>query len=301
MEGCVAGECGTQSVCQGAFSNDHDAWIAIPPDQQQPGQGITILRTHNGGKSWDRAKINDPLVGIVDTPHFVNDQQGWLEASSTPGAGHTVIDIWHSLDGGMNWTKIASNTDNSGFNMGYVTGLSFRDAQTGIATGNLSEVGDNTIPSILLTQNGGQNWQTVSLPHVLGGYTVSLNISQPPVFFGNLVFLPVVIKTQNGDLLILYRSEDSGMNWVQTTPVPIAAENTYVMDTFHAWATDTQNGKFYRTIDGGKHWTDTSNTPYHLGALSFIDANNGWGIANQTLMHTTDGGKEWQKIPYTQQ
>ncbi len=290
---------GLNPFARGQFMNTQDAWIAIGPANQQEGPGIAVLRTTDGGMSWQRSVINDPVVSLVDVPHFINVQQGWIEMSSTPGAGSAGSDIWHSNDGGQTWTKLSSNKSFSGLDLGYVTGISFRDAQMGIATGNLGAGGDNTVPSLALTQNGGQTWQTTSLPHLLGGYVNPMNTSQPPVFFGNVVILPVTITGPSGPLLVLYRSNDGGLSWFQTSAAHIQAENTYVVDPSHAWATDTQSGKLYSTSDGGNHWSLTSNTAYQLNALSFTDPQNGWGVTSNQLLQTTDGGKIWQQIPYT--
>jgi photosystem II stability/assembly factor-like uncharacterized protein len=290
---------GLNPSARGQFMNTQDAWIAIGPANQQEGPGIAVLRTTDGGMSWQRSVINDPVVSLVDVPHFINVQQGWLEMSSTPGAGSAGSDIWHSNDGGQTWTKLSSNKSFSGLDLGYVTGISFRDAQMGIATGNLGAGGDNTVPSLALTHNGGQTWQTKSLPHLLGGYVNPMNTSQPPVFFGNVVILPVTITGQSGPLLVLYRSNDEGLSWFQTGEANIQAANTYVVDPSHAWATDTQSGKLYSTSDGGNHWSLTSTTVYHLNALSFTDPQNGWGVTSNQLLQTTDGGKTWQQLPYT--
>src|SRR5438552_10188481 len=268
---------GLNQDARGQFLNTQDAWIAIGPANQQEGPGIAVLRTTDGGRSWQRSTINDPQVALIDVPHFLNVQQGWLAVSSTPGAGSAGTDIWYSNNDGQTWTKRSSNKDSSGLNLGYVTGISFRDAQVGIATGNRGAGGDNAVPSIALTHNGGQTWQTQMLPHLLGGYVNPMATSQPPVFFGNVVVLPVTITAQSGPVLDLYRSNDGGLNWFQTSAVPIQADNTYVVDPSHAWATDTQSGKLYSTSDGGNHWSLTSNTAYHLNALSFTDAHNGWG------------------------
>jgi len=290
---------GLNQSAKGQFMNSQAAWIATGPANQQEGAGISVLRTADGGATWQRSKINDPLVSIVDVPHFLNMRQGWLEISSTPGAGSAGSDIWYSNDGGQSWAKLSSNKSNSGLSLGYVTGISFKDTNIGIAAGNTGAGGDNSVPSIGLTQNGGKTWQTKTLPHLLGGYVNPSNNSQPPVFFGNVVFLPVNVTVENGSLLVLYRSNDSGISWVQTSVAHIQATNTYVLDTTHAWATDTQSGKLYRTSDGGNHWAATSDTAYKLNALSFPNAQTGWGVAGDQLLHTTDGGTNWQPINYS--
>jgi photosystem II stability/assembly factor-like uncharacterized protein len=291
---------GMNQYAKGDFFNGQYAWIAVPPPQQIEGSGITILHTTNGGSSWQSAKINDPLVSIIDVPHFLNAQQGWLEASSTPGAGHAGSDIWHSTDGGQTWAKIASNGGGgSGLTLGYVTGISFQNTLTGIATGNLGAGGDNSLPSISMTHDGGKTWKLQSLPHLLGGYDVIQNNTEPPVFFGNTVVLPVDIAIVNGNLFALYRSNNGGQTWFQTSVVHIRLDNTYVLDSTHAWANDAQSGQNYSTANGGTTWITTSTTAYHLKALSFTDASTGWGITSQALLHTADGGKTWQQISYS--
>lgn len=290
---------GLNQSARGQFMNTETAWIAIGPANQQEGSGISVLSTADGGGSWQRSVIPDPEVSLVDVPHFITTKQGWLALSSTPGAGSARTDIWYTNSGGYSWTQLASNKSINDLNLGYVTGISFGNAQVGIAAGNLGAGGDNTVPSITLTRDGGQSWQTKSLPHLLGGYVNPMSTSQPPVFFGNVVVLPVTVTGPNGPLLVLYRSTDGGPNWLQTSTVSIQADNTYVVDPSHAWATDTQSGKLYSTNDGGDHWPLASNTAYQLHALSFIDAQNGWGVTGQQLLQTTDGGKTWQPIPFT--
>lgn len=87
---------GLNQDARGQFMNMQDAWIAIGPANQQEGPGIIVLHTTDGGRSWQQSRINDPQVSRVDVPHFLNVQEGWLEISSTPGAGSAGSDIWHS-------------------------------------------------------------------------------------------------------------------------------------------------------------------------------------------------------------
>ncbi len=284
---------------RGQFLNTQDAWIAIGPANQQEGPGISVLYTLNGGTSWQRSLIPDSGVSLVDVPHFINVRQGWLAISSTPGAGSARTDIWYTNSSGQSWTSLASSKSINDLNLAYITGISFRNAQVGIATGNLGAGGNNTVPVIALTQDGGQSWHTQALPPLAGSYANPMYTSQPPVFFGNVVLMPVTVMGPDGSRLALYRSNNSGVNWFQTGEVGIQADNTYVVDTAHAWATDTSSGKLYATSDGGAHWSLTSNTAYQLQALSFIDTQNGWGVTSDQLLHTTDGGQIWQPIPYT--
>jgi photosystem II stability/assembly factor-like uncharacterized protein len=100
---------GLNTQAQGQFLNAQNAWIAIGPANQQEGPGIAVLRTADGGASWQRSTIPDSLVSQVDVPHFLNSRQGWIEVSSTPGAGSARSDIWGTSDGGQNWSLLSSN------------------------------------------------------------------------------------------------------------------------------------------------------------------------------------------------
>src|SRR5689334_8683503 len=88
------GNAALNQYARGDFLNQQSAWIAIPPSKQVEGPGINILYTTDGGQDWHSAHIPDPLVATIDVPHFLDTQQGWLEASSSPGAGHAGSDLW---------------------------------------------------------------------------------------------------------------------------------------------------------------------------------------------------------------
>jgi photosystem II stability/assembly factor-like uncharacterized protein len=45
---------GLNPLARGQFMNRQYAWIAIGPANQQEGSGITILRTTDGGRSWQQ-------------------------------------------------------------------------------------------------------------------------------------------------------------------------------------------------------------------------------------------------------
>lgn len=200
---------GLNAFARGDFFNMQYAWIAIPPAQMQ-GNSTGVLRTTNGGRNWQHITITDPLSATVDVPHFLNTQQGWLEISGLGAAGHSLFDIWHSVNGGLSWTKLASSGSASGLSLGYTTGISFQNAQSGIAAGNLGAAATHpAVPVIAVTHNGGKHWQIVSLPLPQGGAPAIISNTTPPVFFGNVVILPVNVAAQaSQSQLILYRSSE---------------------------------------------------------------------------------------------
>ena len=82
---------------------------------------------------------------------------------------------------------------------------------------------------------------------------------------------------------------------------------TFILDKDHAWVQKPDfnnfpnNGLLYHTADGGLTWT-ISSTPFSGGDLSFLDANNGWMLADLgvgagsnavAVFQTRDGGATW--------
>ena len=109
----------------------------------------------------------------------------------------------------------------------------------------------------------------------------------------------------------IVRTNDGGITWYDFTPSQLT-EAGYSLDVFfldagHGWVqmpdyTNYPNGGFlYRTTDGGMTWKD-SDTPFSGCDLQFLDANNGWVLADLgvatgsnavAVYQTTDGGATW--------
>jgi len=109
------------------------------------------------------------------------------------------------------------------------------------------------------------------------------------------------------------RTNDGGAAWYDVTPEGISevgyGASTEFMDVDHAWIQfpDPNNfpnaGILYRTSDGGMTWTSTA-TPFNGGDISFVDANNGWMMADLgagagsmavSIFQTKDGGGTWNR------
>jgi len=286
------------NMSRGDFLNTQYAWVAIP---QVNANQVIVLHTTNGGQTWTSSTITGTMAMSVDAPHFLNTQEGWLEAIGDPGAGQQGAEIFHSIDGGVHWQKIAS-TENPASGLshsGFKSGISFVNATTGYATTS-SNTGLPTDAGLFVTHDGGHTWQKESFP-----MPQNINFTQigttPPVFFGNSGVMPVALTLQSGQReLILYRTNDNGNHWMQTRAVPVDSDASavYVLDTNHAWTSDVQNGKFYYTNDGGTTWWPIATNPGKLNEMSFVSTNTGWAIISNALLHTADGGKTWTAVNY---
>lgn len=109
----------------------------------------------------------------------------------------------------------------------------------------------------------------------------------------------------------IVRTNDGGITWYNVTPPNVTETgfdvDTFVLDNDHVWVhmpnfdNYPNSGFLYQTSDSGMTWT-TSNSPFSRGHLRFLDANNGWVLAdlgvgagsNAVAVHqTTDGGATW--------
>jgi photosystem II stability/assembly factor-like uncharacterized protein len=111
----------------------------------------------------------------------------------------------------------------------------------------------------------------------------------------------------------IVRTNDGGITWYNVSP-PDMSETGYNVDTFfldndHAWVQKPDperypnSGTLYRTIDGGRTW-ENQVVPFSRGDLNFVDAQNGWAMADLgvgagsnavAIFQTADGGNSWEK------
>lgn len=111
----------------------------------------------------------------------------------------------------------------------------------------------------------------------------------------------------------IVRTNDGGITWYNVTPPNVTSAgyqaNLTLLDNAHAWLLlpasefDPALGALYRTADGGLSWTSFS-VPFAAADLHFLDANNGWALADLgvgagsqavAVFQTADGGQTWTK------
>ena len=114
----------------------------------------------------------------------------------------------------------------------------------------------------------------------------------------------------------IVRTNDGGLTWYNVTPPNVVetgySVGTFMLDVNHVWMQkpDFNNypnsGFLNHTSDGGITWTTTT-VPFSEAILTFLDANNGWALANLGLgagsnavavFQTIDGGATWN-LSYT--
>ncbi len=288
------------------FLDDQDAWVLSPQQRGNANAGIiNVLHTADGGSHWTIETIHDPQAFVTDRPHFVDPEHGWLLLATNggAGAGNEGIDIFRTNNGGQQWEKIATSGQQAASGIpgeGVKSGLTFQDQTNGWLTGSTAAIDH---PWTYITHDGGRRWQEQALPLVPGLSNANYTTT-PPVFSGSDGLLPVQVEAGTKSGLDLYITHDNGAHWNTTTPTAFRVSQVYALDMQHIWATDI-NGTFYATSDGGNTWSTLASGKWSIGAMSFVDANDGWAIGGnndiQLLLHTSDGGKSWQQIHYVLQ
>ena len=108
-----------------------------------------------------------------------------------------------------------------------------------------------------------------------------------------------------GDMGTVMRTADGGLSWsVHTTGSNDYLNSVCFLDTLHGWITDTY-GSVYSSGDGGQSWTLERRMPMdYYGTIRMRSISDGWicggrgnGQRQALLLHSTDGGHEWQEVP----
>jgi len=174
------------SPAEGTFLNDQDAWITAdvgpaPNTKSLLMHTIMVLRTTNGGKSWQSSSIYTPAGSIIPpTTTFLNASEGWLLSHQLTGTGD-VSSIFHTTDGGQHWNQLKNAKPN---NLSPRTGIFFKDKQNGWGVGvSRKGAADPAQPPLNVTHDGGQTWQNQPLPSLLGaGKSDSVSTAHIPQF-----------------------------------------------------------------------------------------------------------------------
>ncbi|WP_169977357.1 WD40/YVTN/BNR-like repeat-containing protein [Tautonia rosea] len=241
----IAQESGTTHRLRGiSVVTDQIAWAS--------GAGGTILRTVDGGNTWERKTVPDAdLLDFRDIQAF--DANRAYALAIGLGASSQIV---KTTDGGTSWNRSFINPDHDGF----FDALAFWDADHGLVLGD--PVGGRFV--ILTTNDGGSSWSridSIGMPEALPGEgafaasgTCLVVLGPDHAWFG----------TSRGRV---FRSSDRGQTWtVHQTPIRADSPSAGVFslsfrDTDHGVALggdfeqpDQPGQSVALTSDGGRSW-----------------------------------------------
>lgn len=257
-------------------SKSQTGWFSLSNPAIQPYFGVSfinantgfvcgaeglILKTTNGGTSWDTTILNtNPLLYKI---LFISSNIGF--ATSAYGQ------IWRTKDGGDDWESLTPTIGGV-----LIYDITFIDQSIGIAVGRKGVALDTAL--IMRTNNGGDTWENFQTPFVpeLRGVSFYNDFDGFAVGTGNLRI----------------RSINSGQNWSQTTASPDAL-------FFDVAATSSTNvyavgpGGVYLSTSAGNSWSSLYNTGY-TNTILFLNATTGFcGGRDGNIWRTTNSGNLW--------
>jgi len=281
--------------------------------------GIGILKSTNGGQTWDLLGRNVfeglAVVSIVIDPNNSNRihvgtsaaiQGGFQEGKVTPERG-----VFRSTNGGQTWTPLLTCSDCSG-----TSDLVVEDTNPQVMYAAADAIG------IFKTTDGGDNWGllTNGLPD-RGFGRIELGIGKGSG--AGTIYAGYDARVNVGGQIrpwgIIFKSTDHGQSWTELRQAPNYCSTQCWYDNIigvHptnpnivyiggnmlpndiAWA-----GIVFKSTDGGQNWQDTTpatavNRMLHpdMHAITFHpnNPNEVWVGNDGGVFRTTNGGQTWE-------
>ncbi|BCL78123.1 hypothetical protein ccbrp13_05880 [Ktedonobacteria bacterium brp13] len=226
------------------FVSNKTGWLEVAPSGSGAGsEGVNILRTDNGGATWEKISSSGqgqnslPTGGIKSGLSFVNTATGWAtgeDASNTPW-------LYMTHDGGTTWYKESISGLNSNANTGY-----------------------QTLPPVFISNDGflpllatGQSPHTILAHSTNDGATWTVSGQESAAFQSSNLY---VVNTQtawatdqnSGDV---YQTTNSGATWQKVASnTGIYGPLSFINSTTGFGLGQADQTVLKRTNDGGKTW-----------------------------------------------
>ncbi len=280
-----------------------------------------VLRTSDAGRHWQDVTPPGANPNGNTTVFFLDEEDGWLIVPQSGPDNTTPIPAspWHTVDGGVTWTRGQSFSyvgENAGGN------LTFIDARHGWYRANLGGQLGVFASAVFQTTDGGEQWDPVMLNSAAPTEPTTPG-SFPTCSINGLAFLDATQGWAAGTCLgpdpAFSATQDGGRTW-QPQKLSLPADESGPINcqgcaVFPPIFTSLRHGvalammispKYgavdYLTDDAGTTWR-----PYALGQLivwapDFVNVNVGWflgrGYAGDTpqLYMTRDGGVSWTAV-----
>ena len=257
------------------------------------GKHGTILRTTDGGATWEAQLGGDPEASAapVRMLHFLDERRGW----AIQGEAGTTFKTLYTSDG-ESWEEIGTVPYGS-------VHMVFTSPQTGFLAGNpaMAVSGANIM---YRTTDGGRKWEPVwecAAKVAMGGLNQNIGCEIGQIRFPTPEVGYAALHrgcTACGPPPLMAKTTDGGSTWTVMIG-PGVLEEDVVSGIFFL---DEQTGfarlaskKLHMTTDGGETWRGIVASPGE--EIQFADPSVGWavdpGYGELKLSYTTDGGRKW--------
>jgi len=229
-----------------------------------------IVKTTNGGETWDSLTANAFGWFVFTMIHFLNEDTGFV--------AREVESILRTTDGGMSFTILPTD--------GIVDAIHFTEDQVGfISTRKALGSSYDYTYTIQRTTDLGDTWLTVysdTMQGVSGSDHRRVNRIQ---FVNDLVGFAV-----GGNGLFL-RTIDGGDTWSHSFVHPFS-ELTALHFTSLSTGYINNAGGIYKTRDGGTTWTvQKISPPAIINGIAFANDTIGFATSVDGVYKTVNGGE----------
>ncbi len=213
------------------------------------GESNTILRTVNGGASWQTVENGLTTDTDLNDIHFINQLTGWVA-----GENGTLL---RTVNGGSVWVKSSS------FSSRILSDVFFIDNEYGWVVGNAGD--------IYRSQNGGSQWVKSNIPD-------SINKND----FRSVNFVNRNKGWAVGESGIIINTTDGGANWTQQmSGTSLSLSAVQFIDSLKGWVVGS-SGLLLVTDDGGETWVaqDIPGTNIWLKDIDILNKQDIWLVGD---------------------
>jgi photosystem II stability/assembly factor-like uncharacterized protein len=180
------------------FTSSQKGFVCIGKSSPFPYSNSRILRTINGGTSWDTVYTTSQWISYIQFPDAAHGY-----ATGSHGT------VFKSIDSGATWT--ASTVDDSL----WMSGVFFLNKDTGYVSGAGGFLINNTygLTRVFKTTNGGSSWSTVTTK-TFGIKLFFVNDSTGYLVGGDSMII-TVSPAQN---IRMMKTQDGGLTWQRIDP-----------------------------------------------------------------------------------
>jgi photosystem II stability/assembly factor-like uncharacterized protein len=303
-----------------APNNDQVAWglctkysVGVNSFTQDFADTMMIARTSDGGVTWTGVKSPGQPGLFASNICAISESTAWI--SHIAFAGFIRNSIWKTTDGGISWVEQLTY----GFPdiSGYVNGVYFWDAQTGIAWGDPTSTaaGGTSFFEIWRTTDGGQNWARIPDTAIPAALANEVGFSGNATYdvIGNTIWFYTVDNTNFPALAPgkrIFKSTDQGLTWQASTftdlyNMSFSDQQNGIALKGSPWIGENQSSvPVYRTTDGGATWqqsgafgnvrtTSAELVPGTNSIIATVRTNN---ISGYKTLLSHNYGQTWTEI-----
>ncbi len=237
----------------------------------QTGTGSFLLRTNDGGTTWDSINFIPSLTSVYVNKIFFTDVNNGFAG----GSNNSFQSLLSTTDNGTTWNDITPDPTSTI----HTTSISFIDPLQGYMSG---------LTVLYKTFDGGQTWTNIPITFEIA----SIHFTDMNNGF--------VCGTENNAAAVL-KTTDGGQTWSNVLSVinPFmfvsAMQKVQIINSNVVYTSIQYSNQIFKTNDGGATWdTITLAQITSIQDYDFIDANEGHLVSTMgEIFRTTDGGTTW--------